>query len=92
MNIEEIIKGCKKHDRVCQKALYHFTAEDLMRVAKRFIKNNDEAKDVFQESYLVIFKKINQFDPEKGSIGAWTSKIAVNIALGKLGAKKFFQI
>ena len=90
MTIEKIIKGCKAFDREHQRALYLLTAEDLMRVAQRYMKNKEEAKDVFQESYITIFKKIHQFDSNKGSIGAWTGRIVVNIALDKLRSKKVF--
>lgn len=91
MTIQEILKGCKSSDSKCQKALYLLTAEDLMRVAIRYMKDKHEAKDVFQESYLIIFKKIHQFDPERGSIGAWTSRITSNVALDKLRRKKIFS-
>ena len=84
MSIQEIIKGCKAKDRKCQQALYLLTANDLMRVALRYMKSEAEAKDVFQDGYLKIFQKIHQFDPNKGSIGGWTGKIVTNLAIEKL--------
>lgn len=91
MSIDKIIKGCKAKDRKCQQALYQITAIDLMRVAQRYMKNKDEAKDIFQEAYLKIFQKIDQFDPQKGSIGAWAGRIVSNLAIEKLRGKKVFS-
>lgn len=90
MTLQEIIQGCKVNDRQSQQALYKLTAEDLMRTVKRYIKDGDTAKDVFQEGYLIIFQKINQFDPNKGTIGAWTGRILTNLALGHLRKRKVF--
>lgn len=90
MSIQQIIQGCKAKDRKCQQALYLHTAEDLMRVALRYMKHKDEAKDIFQEAYIKIFQKIHQFDTAKGSIGAWTSTIVTNLAIEKLRRKKAF--
>ncbi len=91
MSIEEIIKGCCAKDRKSQRALYLLTAEDLMRVAQRYMKDKDAAKDVFQESYLRIFKKIHLYNPEKGSIGAWTARVTTNLALEQLRKKRVFS-
>jgi len=88
MTIEEIINGCKSKDRKCQQALYLLTAEDLMRVAQRYMKDSSAARDVFQEGYLKIFQKIHQFDSAKGSIGAWTGRIVANLAVEKLRSNK----
>lgn len=90
MSIDEIVKGCKVNDRRHQQALYVLTAEDLMRVVKRYIKDDDRAKDVFQDGYLTVFSKINQFDSNRGSIGAWTGRIFANLALAELRRNKVF--
>jgi len=90
MSIEEIIKGCKAKERKHQRALYLLTAEDLMRVAQRYIKDKDAAKDIFQEGYLRIFNKIHLYNPEKGSIGAWAGKVVTNLALEQLRKNKAF--
>jgi len=78
-------------ERKHQRELYLLTAEDLMRVAQRYIKDKDAARDIFQEGYLRIFKKIHLFDPEKGSIGAWTARIVTNLALEQLRRNKVFS-
>ena len=91
MSIEEIIKGCKSMERKHQRELYLLTAEDLMRVAQRYMKDKDAAKDIFQEAYLRIFKKIHLFDPKKGSIGAWSARVVTNLALEQLRRNKVFS-
>lgn len=90
MQIKDIIQGCKKKDRKCQRALYLLTATDLMRVAQRYIRDTDVAKDVFQDAYIKIFDKIHLYDSTKGTIGAWTGRIVANQALEILRRKVRF--
>lgn len=91
MSIIEIINGCKAKDRRRQKELYVLTAEDVMRSIQRYINDKSLAKDIFQDTYMRIFDKIHLFDIKRGNIGAWTGKIATNMALAQLRKTKVFS-
>ena len=47
-------------------------------------KREDIAQDVLQETFLKIWKKIRQYDPEKGKFYTWAYRIAKNTALNTL--------
>ncbi len=81
MDLKNIIKGCKRNDRASREALYRATADDMMNICLRYTTDISKAQDIFQESYLRVFQKIDQFDESRGSIKAWMSRIAVNNAL-----------
>ena len=57
----------------------------LLPVSKNeydFLKNNPEALSrEFPDCFILIFKKIGSFNPDKGSPSGWMRKIAVNSAL-----------
>ena len=56
---------------------------DLLTVARRYIKDSDDAQDVVQESYLQLFKNISKFRGES-SLKSWLHRITVNNALMKI--------
>lgn len=87
-SIEQIITGCKKGQPVHQRALVDGYSELLYSVALRYMGEKMLAQDVLQEAFIRIFRFINDFDSDKGSLTAWMRKITVNVALKKLSKKK----
>ncbi len=77
----ELSLGCVNKDPKFQHALVMQYSEGLYATAVRYIKDTDEAKDILQDSFLKIFKSMHQFDPSKGSLSAWMSKVVVNQAI-----------
>lgn len=79
MKIEQIIKGCKKGDRKCQKALYDNYATMLMNVSRRYTNDMYEAQDALQNAFIKIFTKLDLYDENKpGSFEGWMSRIVIN--------------
>jgi len=59
----------------------------LLAVARRFLRNEEDARDAVQEGFLSAFKALPRF--EGGSkISTWLHRIVVNAALMKLRTKK----
>lgn len=87
MNIKTLIKRCKAQDRKAQRELYTLTAKDVMNVCYRYMKDMDLARDQFQETYIRVFQKLDLYDANKGSIGAWIGRIASNLCIEQLRKK-----
>jgi len=88
MDIKQIIKGCKNADRNAQKELYILTAKEVMNVCYRYMQTSEKAKDIFQDTYIKALQKIEQYDIQKGNVGAWVCKIAANLCIDKLRRAK----
>lgn len=88
LNIEEIVNGCKKGKPKYQKALVDRFSEQLYTVSLRYMGESNLAQDILQDSFIRIFKAINTFDPERGSLGGWMRRITINVALKSLSKKK----
>jgi RNA polymerase sigma-70 factor, ECF subfamily len=43
----------------------------LFGVARRILRNEAEAEDAVQQTFLDVFRSIQQFDPEKGTFKKW---------------------
>lgn len=63
-------------------ALYREYADYLAGVCARYVPEEDELKDVLQESFIKIFMRIDRFEYRgRGSLKAWVTRIAVNEAI-----------
>lgn len=88
--IELIVEGCRSNRRDAQKALYDNYCDAMFSTAFRILNNRDDAHDVLQDSFIEIFKHINDFRGES-TIGAWIKTIVVRKALKKLRSLKFTE-
>ena len=55
----------------------------LYRIARSIVRNDHEAEDVVQETYVRAYAKLEEFVGPSG-LSAWLARIAVNEALGRL--------
>lgn len=79
MNVSvELIKQCKVKDRRSQKELYHQLLPYLKAVCQRYIIKKVDLMDALQESFVLIFKNIDQYDSSKGPFHSWAVRIAIN--------------
>lgn len=59
----------------------------LFRVARAVLRNDAEAEEVVQETYLRAFSQLQGFRGE-ASLATWLTRIALNEALGRLRRRK----
>lgn len=83
----ELVQQCKENNRKAQLKLYKKYCNGMFCVAMRFLKNEVDAEDVLQESFVKAFQKIHQFKGEV-TFGSWLKKIVVNKSIDFLKAKK----
>lgn len=60
--------------------------QKLYRLARSIIRNDSEAEDIVQETYVLAFAHLASFRGE-ASLATWLSRIAINEALGRLRRK-----
>jgi RNA polymerase sigma-70 factor (ECF subfamily) len=89
---EELIKACKKNNRVAQRELFDRYSSKMMAVCLRYGKNHDDAKDLLQDGFYQVLTKIKSF---KGNskLETWMTRVFINLALNKLrhGRNKFYH-
>ena len=83
MTEAELISGCVKQDRACQKQLYEQFYGKMMAVCVRYAKNRDEAKDILNEGFMKVFTNLRNF-ANTGSFEGWIRRIIVNTAIDHL--------
>ena len=77
---EHWIVGCTKGKREAQERLYHHYSSKVMGVCRRYADTSEDAKDIFQEAFINIFKSL-QRKIDIDSLEAWIRKITANTAI-----------
>ena len=83
----DIIEKCKQNNRKAQLQLYNQYCDGMYIVAKRFLKDAQDAEDIVQEAFIRAFSKLDQFRAEV-TFGAWLKRIVVNKCIDFLKSKK----
>lgn len=74
-----------------QSQVYQLYSDKLFALCLKYSRNYQDAEDTLQDSFIVIFSKIEQFK-HKGSFEGWLKRIAINEALQKYRKKSPLQI
>ncbi|MEM9547069.1 MAG: RNA polymerase sigma factor [Bacteroidota bacterium] len=80
MGIKEIIEGCKRNDRKCQRALVDQYSPYLFGVCRRYISNVDQARDCLQDSLVHILSNIHKYE-DRGMFQSWAARVAATQCL-----------
>ena len=82
-----IVNKCKKRDLLGQRKIYELFYEKMMPVCYRYARDEDEAKDILQDGFIKVFKKIENYSFE-GSFEGWMRRIIVNTAIDTYRKRK----
>ncbi len=80
---EQLIKGCLDGIQSFQQLLYKRYAAKMLTVCMRYANKREEAEDVLQEGFMIVFDKMPQFKLQ-GSFEGWIRRIMVNKSLEHL--------
>ena len=79
---EKLLNEVQRGDDSAMSKLYHLHVRYLTALCSRYISNDEDVKDVLQESFVKIFSSIHDFEYRgKGSVRAWMAKVTLNEAL-----------
>ncbi len=72
------ILSCQKREHNALKHCYETCAPYLYTIVKSYIYDEENRKDVLQESFAAIFSSLNSYDHKKGPFKPWIAKVTVN--------------
>lgn len=84
----QIIERCRRHEAEAEKILYFRFAPHIMALTRRYANDEAEALDYLQECFIVVFGKLDQYQPVKGNFEPWLFKVCTNVVLQLLRKKK----
>ncbi|MGH2666855.1 RNA polymerase sigma factor [Flavobacterium sp.] len=89
MTQEELLPLLLKKDGHAFTYVYDMYSKSLFAVISNLIRDQEEAEDVLQESFVKIWKNIDSYNESKGRFYTWILNIARNTAIDKLRSKGF---
>ena len=76
-NIEELLQLCKVNNQSAQMEVYNRYYKAMYNTAYRIVKDNFEAEDIMQDSFLTAFTKLDSLK-EISTFGSWLKRIVIN--------------
>ncbi len=80
---DDLVARAVRKDEGAIRALVRQNNRRLFRLARGIMKDDSEAEDVVQESYVRAFTRLAEFRGES-SLSTWLSRIVINEAYGRL--------
>lgn len=85
---QRLVKRLQEGDKSAAREFYTLYADSLAGVCARYITDEHDLKDVFQNALVHIFSHIDSFEYRgTGSLEAWATKVMVNESLKFLRTK-----
>lgn len=91
MGLDQIINDCKKNNSKAQEQLYQLFSKKFFGVCLKYSSNYADAQDNLQDGFLIIFRKIDQFNG-KGSFEGWAKRVMINNALQKFKGVRYLEL
>ena len=79
----ELVRRALARDEAAVRDIIKANNRRLYRLARGILRNDGDAEDVVQETYVRAFTRLHDFRGES-SLSTWLSRIAMNEALGRL--------
>ena len=89
--IKELVLSAKNGNKKAFDKLYKLTSNDVWFTCVSLLKDEENAKDIMQETYITAFLKLDTLKDEEKFCG-WIISITVNKCKNKLKGKVEYQI
>jgi RNA polymerase sigma-70 factor (ECF subfamily) len=84
---EELVARARVKDFAAFEQLLDRYEDKIFRLAYRFVRNETEAKEILQDTFLSIWRKLDTFKGD-AQFSSWLYRVAANAALMRLRAQK----
>lgn len=83
----ELVDALRRGEPQAYERLVRTHGGRLLTVARRFLSNEEDARDAVQDAFLSAFRAIDRFEGQS-RLATWLHRIVVNAALMKLRGRK----
>lgn len=91
MEKEELKQQFMKGSKAAFDLIYASYSKGMYSICLRYTKNQDEAADILQESFIKVYEKRTLFNPQY-EIGPWIKRIVINEAINHFRVNKRFDL
>lgn len=86
---EELTRGLKAGDTKTISSVYDMYSGSLYGIIYRILKNEECSQDVLQETFVKIWQCADLYDPSKGRLFTWMSRIAKNLSIDQMKSRGY---
>lgn len=83
----ELLELLRKGDDAAYQVLVQVNTAQMLAVARRFMRNEDDARDAVQDAFLSAFRALEKFEGDS-LLSTWLHRITVNACLMKLRTRR----
>jgi len=84
---ETLLARARRRDEAAVRTIIRQNNRRLFRMARSILKDDSEAEDVVQESYVRAFTRLADFRAE-AALSTWLTRIVINEAYGRLRRRR----
>ncbi len=84
---EDLVARARTQDFAAFEELVDRYEDKIFRLAFRFVRNETEAKEIVQDTFLLVWRKLDTFKGDS-QFGSWLYRVATNTALMRLRAQR----
>jgi RNA polymerase sigma-70 factor, ECF subfamily len=88
-NEQELIAALKARDDQAFSYLYDQYRSSLYSIILQIVKSPETARDILQEVFINIWRKIESYDPVRGRLFTWMLNISRNASIDILRSKSY---
>jgi len=86
---QQLVALLHQHNEKAYSYLYDNYSGALFGIISAIVSDKEAARDVLQNVFFSIWKKIGSYDPSKGRLFTWMLNIARNAAIDELRSKGY---
>jgi RNA polymerase sigma-70 factor (ECF subfamily) len=83
----DLVARARKRDETAIRSIMQANNQKLYRLARGILRDDSEAEDVVQETYVRAFTHLEKFRGDS-ALATWLGRIAINEALGRLRRRR----
>lgn len=84
---EELVALCRQGDGRAWEALIRRHQDRILNLAYQFTSNREEARDLAQEIFIRLYKKLNQYQADR-PFQTWFNSLARNLCIDRYRQRK----
>ncbi len=79
-NLTIILEECKEGSKAAQFELFKTVGPQMLSTCRRYIRNEDDARDAMQEGFVKVFTNIHKFRGDSNP-KTWMTRIFINTSI-----------
>jgi RNA polymerase sigma-70 factor (ECF subfamily) len=82
-----LLAGLQSGEEAAFERLVRAYRRRLLSVARRFLRNHEDARDAVQDTFLLFFRSIHTFQ-QGAPLSPWLHRILINVSISRLRARR----